>query len=414
MFPILGEMHGPRLAALADGLHAALDEASATEVSALSDSAVLDAVADLYRAEARTVALKAKLIGELDARNAYAVVGAQSATAWITHRCGVPGGVARRDVLLARSLRHLPATAARLADGDLGAAQAGRIADQHRNPRTRDAAEADDELLSNEAARLPWRLFVTVLAYWVQRVDPDGADAEAQDRKARRRLHLSRTFENCWAIDGLLDPVDGTIVDTALRRIEEELFAIDRTAAAQRLGRDPAVHELDRSHAQRRADALVEMARRASATPSGARRPAPLISILVGYETFAGPICELADRTVLAPTEVAALLDEAVIERAVYDGPSRVMDIGTQRRFTGALRRAIELRDRTCTHPYCDAPIWRCDVDHKIPWENHGPTTDWNGRLYCPFHNHQRQHRRGPPQSNEGRTPSAAPTGRAS
>ena len=67
------------------------------------------------------------------------------------------------------------------------------------------------------------------------------------------------------------------------------------------------------------------------------------------------------------------------------------MDIGEQRLFTGALRRAIELRDRTCTHAYCDAPVWRCDVDHRIPYAADGPTTQDNGRLYCPFHNHDRQ-----------------------
>lgn len=240
---------------------------------------------------------------------------------------------------------------------------------------------------------------MVLLAYWAQRVDPDGTDEEAEDRKARRWVHLSQTFSNMWALGGLLDPVAGALVHNALTRIAEELYAQDRAEAAQRLGRDPLLHELARTPQQRRADALQEMARRATAAPPRARRPAPLVTILVGYETFAGRICELADGTVLAPSDIAALRDEAVIERAVFDGPSRVMDIGTQRRFTGALRRAIELRDRTCTHPYCDAPAERCDGDHWIPHEAGGPTEDWNGRLHCPFHNHLRE-RRGPPDLN--------------
>jgi hypothetical protein len=95
----------------------------------------------------------------------------------------------------------------------------------------------------------------------------------------------------------------------------------------------------------------------------------------------------------VAPGDVAALLDEAVIERAVFDGPSRVMDIGRQRRFTGALRRAIALRDRECTHRHCDRPADRCDADHIEPWEAGGLTTQRNGRLLCPFHNHLRQRR---------------------
>ena len=362
-------------------------------MQALPDDELLAGVADVYRAEARVAALKARYVAELDSRQAYAAVGAQTATAWIRHRCRVPEGAARHDVALARSLRHRPSTEAALADGDIGAAQAAAIARHHRNPRTEAAVERDDAFLATEAGRLPWRSFTTVLAYWAQHADPDGTDDAAEARKARRHLHLSRTFEGEWIVNGLLDPVAGATVDAALRRIEDTMFAADRDEAGTSL-------LLKRTPAQRRADALVELARRASSAPPGARKPAPLVTVLVGYESFAGRICELADGTVLAPGDVAALLDRAVIERAVFDGPARVMEIGEQRFFTGALRRAIQLRDRTCTHEWCDRPADQCDVDHKLPWEWGGRTAAHNGRIYCPFHNHLRQ-RRGPPSLNE-------------
>ena len=382
-------MHVARTTALGDRLHDELDRALEVDVHTLTDSEVLDAVADVYRAEARTAALKARLVAEIDARNAFAAVGAQTAAAWVRHRCLVPDAAARHDVALARSLRHLPETAVKLADGDIGEAQAAAIARHHGNPRTEEAAERDEGLLAMHAATLRWSLFTRLLAYWAQRVDPDGTDDDAQARHARRRMHLSRTFDGAWVLDGLLGPVDGAVVDAALRRVEDELYAADRDREAL----------LARTPAQRRVDALVEMARRASGAPADARRPAPLVTVLVGYETFAGRICELADGTVVAPWDVAALLDECVIERAVFDGPSRVTDIGEQRRFTGALRRAIELRDRTCTHAWCEAPVERCDADHIVPWGADGPTTQGNGRLLCPFHNHLRQ-RRGPPEWN--------------
>ena len=188
-----------------------------------------------------------------------------------------------------------------------------------------------------------------------------------------------------WVLDGLLDPVSGAAVDEALHRITEEL---------RRAETDP----LAATAAQRRADALVELAHRASCTRPGARRPKPLVSVFVGYETFAGRICELADGTVLAPSDVSALLDEAVIERVVFDGPDRVMTVGMHRTFTGALRRAIEVRDRTCTHPYCDLRADRCDADHALPYIEGGPTEQGNGRMGCPFHNrHGKKPRRGPP-----------------
>ena len=151
--------------------------------------------------------------------------------------------------------------------------------------------------------------------------------------------------------------------------------------------------DLDRTPAQRRADALVEMATRARTAPADGRRPAPLFSVLAGYETFAGPLLELFNRTVLTPGIAARWLSDADIERIVFDGPSRVIDVGVQRRFfTGALKHAIEVRDRTCFHPSCDEAPLRPEIDHIHEASKGGPTTQENGRLGCGFHNRWRNH----------------------
>jgi len=72
----------------------------------------------------------------------------------------------------------------------------------------------------------------------------------------------------------------------------------------------------------------------------------------------------------------------------VFDGPSRVIEVSRKRRFTGALRRAIQVRDRRCQHPSgCDVPANRCDCDHIQPRSERGPTSQDNGRLLCPTHN---------------------------
>jgi 5-methylcytosine-specific restriction endonuclease McrA len=68
----------------------------------------------------------------------------------------------------------------------------------------------------------------------------------------------------------------------------------------------------------------------------------------------------------------------------------------TTRLFTGATRRAIEVRDRECTHPYCDQRLEDCEVDHIVPYAAGGPTTQENGRLLCPFHNRLRSQPPGP------------------
>ena len=152
--------------------------------------------------------------------------------------------------------------------------------------------------------------------------------------------------------------------------------------------------DLARTPAQRRADAMVEMARRAGATPPGARLPEPLVTVLVGYETFAGRICELANGTVLSPGSLLRLLERAWVERVVFDGPDRIKNIGVRRRlFTGATRRAVEVRDRECFHEFCEGRADECEIDHVQPYSVGGLTVEDNGRLACRYHNRLR-HRR--------------------
>ena len=75
-------------------------------------------------------------------------------------------------------------------------------------------------------------------------------------------------------------------------------------------------------------------------------------------------------------------------EVVLFDGPSTVVSVSNKRLFTGALRRAIEVRDRHCQHPSgCDEPADRCDVDHIVPASRGGPTSQGNGRLECKVHN---------------------------
>ena len=110
--------------------------------------------------------------------------------------------------------------------------------------------------------------------------------------------------------------------------------------------------------------------------------------------TFAGRICELANGTVLSPGSLLRWLDQAWVERVVFDGPDRVKNLGVRRRlFTGATRRAVEVRDRECFHEFCDRPADECQIDHVQPYSAGGPTVEDNGRVACGDHNRQR-HRR--------------------
>ncbi len=253
-----------------------------------------------------------------------------------------------------------------------------------RTPATEEAMDRDEDMLVSDAANLPLSSFTRVLAYWHQHADPDGTEETATDQRQRRRrrLHLSQSFEGMWFGDFVLDPIAGSIVYKALRRIEDELFEADWAEARSRLGDGAGVADLARTPSQRRADALAEMARRAGTAPADGRRPEPLFTVLVGYETLAGRVCELANGTVVSPGSLVDWLGEAWVERVVFDGASRVMDVGVAARlFSGATRRAVEVRDRQCFHEYCELPAEQCQIDHVQPWAAGGrrwpPTDGW-------------------------------------
>jgi hypothetical protein len=126
--------------------------------------------------------------------------------------------------------------------------------------------------------------------------------------------------------------------------------------------------------------------------------------------TFKGRVCELADRIVITPGALASLLDEALIERVVFDGPSRVIDVGRARRFSGAVRRALDVLDRGCTHEGCDMPAERCQGDHVQPWSRGGHTDPDNGQLRCAYHNRWRwEHGDGDPLAPPPRRPHPKP-----
>jgi hypothetical protein len=122
-------------------------------------------------------------------------------------------------------------------------------------------------------------------------------------------------------------------------------------------------------------------------------------------------VCQLADGTVVTPGTVASLLGEAWIERVVFDGPSRVVDLGQARRFTGGARRALEIRDRHCSHPGCDESAQRCQGDHIQPWSTGGPTTPDNGQLRCGYHNRWRWQHPDPDHPPEPAQPPDPPPG---
>jgi hypothetical protein len=355
-------------------LDKAIDALSTLDPDALSDAELDEAVVALQRQRNRLGAVAARVLGRWDRRRVWASDQSRSAATRLARdtRCSIT--TARVELRRARQLQSMPATAAAVTNGDLSLDHIDLLG--RANQPWRDLVFADHEpTLVAECAKLRFPQAKRVVDYWCQRADAEGAESEAQRQRDRAHLHASPTLDGEVVVNGVLDPVGGTIVVNELVRLERRLYLADR--------REGVV----RTAAQRRAAALVEMATRSATVPAKGKRPRPLFTVLVGDESFTR-MCELANGQVITPGTLVPWLGTAELETVLFDGPTTVISVSKRRRFTGALRRAIQVRDRHCQHPSgCDEPAERCDVDHTIPVADNGPTDQFSGRIKCWPHN---------------------------
>ncbi len=354
-----------------------------TEVAVLSSTVAKLAEAAHIRA-----------VGRLDASGAWADDGSRSAAAWVAWHVGLAKGRAGTLVKCARQLRDMPGTEAAMAAGRLTVDHVRLLANAHRADP--DAFAHDEDRLIDAAVRVLFSGFERLIRYWVYAHAADACEADAAAIHDQRRVDASRSIDGIIFVDAMLDPITGEIFLRELERLEQELFEADWAEARERLGDAAVAADLRRTPKQRRADALREMAARSAAKPADATEPRVLLHVVAGDRSVE-QMCELSDGTVVTPGQVLPMLRWADVARVVFDGPSRVLDVGVRQRvFSGATRVAVERRDHTCQHPGCDVPAEACEIDHVVPYEEGGLTVQANGRCYCPFH-HRWHHRRRQP-----------------
>jgi hypothetical protein len=343
----------------------------------------------LRREQARLAAVVAEHTAAFEARQGYAEDGSRSATDWIAVHARLPRGPVAGEVGDARRLRTMPHTRAAFRTGNLSAAHVRVLARLAGHPRAGRHFPDGEAHLVDEGRRLRFDDWQRLCDYWRDAADPDGPEQRHGRDTDLRRFRIGVGLDGVGHADGYLTPVATAAVNGALERIERELFAADWAAARAVHGDDTTATHLARTSAQRRHDALVEMATRALTAPADGKRPAPLVTVMVDFDTFAGRVCELAAGTVIAPGAVAELLghDETLIQRVVADGTNRVRDISSARSFRGTLRRVLDVVHRRCEHKTCFVPADQCQGDHIHAWSEGGLTTQDNGRLGCGPHN---------------------------
>ena len=379
-----------------DTLRMGIKELAQLDPGDVCDEELRDAVVELAELRDAFAAADARLHRMFDTRRVWEADGARCGGAWLARRTRAPKQECGQRLRLGRACDDLPVAAQAWAAGEIGAAHVRRLA-QARNPRTAALLGRDEAMLVDQARTLTFAEFEAAVDYWLQHADPDGADDTELERRSRRKLSLDETFTGMFSGHMLLDPVSGAVVTAELRRLEQELFETDWKHAKHQLGRDPRPQELGRTPDQRRADAVVEMAIRSATAPAGGKRPKPLFTLLLGAEKF-NHLCQLGTGQVVAPAAALPWLDDAQLERILFDGTGeRALNVSRKRSFSGALRRVLEVRDRQCGHEYCDIPAEQCQGDHITPYSAGGLTSQENGRPQCGPHNRAR-HKRPPPE----------------
>lgn len=332
----------------------------------------------LVALENQVVAWKLQAVAAFDAAGGAQTEGFRTTGDWLQKRARVADGGA--TVHTARDLRDvLPATAAALAEGSISAEHVRAIR-RGRRMFGADFQKVETTVVDYATRRTPRELRI-MIDRMIQQYCPDGSEDEAEVRRQKRKVFLSQSLGGWWHLTGLLDPVTGEKLNTALQSLEGCVGPDDQ-----------------RSPGARRADALAELAERAMDTTDRPTGYGHLTLVLTPEQARTGldvrwPSGALASRTDVAVQTCSAEVTY-VVGIPTDDVHWQPLDVGFAHRYaTPAQRRALAVRDGSgCAHPGCTVPGWRCVAHHIRPWNEGGPSDLSNLVLLCRFH-HRETHR---------------------
>ncbi len=317
-----------------------------------------------------------------DSHDGFASAGALSAVSWLRWQCRLSPWAATEHLAVARQLGSLPQTEAAFARGDIGYSHAAVIARTADDIGDEQAQKREVDFLASAKELDPGRFWKAAreLRYML---DAAGALNDANRAHKRRSLWVRETFDGFYLVDGRLDAEGGAIVQTALNALSA-----------------PAANDC-RSACQRRADALVELARRqldSGGLPEVAGQR-PHLTVTASMETLMaipGHQAGALGRGDVVPSEtVRRLACDAALTRVLLSSDGQPLDVGrTTRTAPPALRRALVTRDRGCRFPSCDRPSDWTDCHHLKHWADGGETNLANVILLCRRH-HRKVHEEG-------------------
>ncbi|MEO6988769.1 MAG: hypothetical protein ABI239_08980 [Aquihabitans sp.] len=354
----------------------------------------VDAVRALAALSGQVDAALSRHAAGFDAHMDYVDDGARTAFGWMGARTEIPTGTAKAVVTRGRALRSCPILEDAYRCGVIGTAKV-RDALAAREGVEALFAEQEQVVVSIIAGLTvlgahkyldKWR--ATALA--TIGADDDKAPADV----AANSLHLSRTFEKRWAINGDLDVTGGAELEGMLAAEITAKFASGEYRADDGL-----------LLSQRKAQALMALCRRGALASTVAGELRPSVSIFIDLASLLGlPVrdprellqrrCQLADGTVVPLSKVLELSADATLNAVLgvfgIEGKFHpVGEIRDTRSANARQRRALAVRDQGCIFTGCDRPAAWSQAHHVDTWHATHQTTVPRLALLCSFHHHR-------------------------
>ncbi len=233
-----------------------LDELAAADLDTLSDGELDTLTIGLERARSRLALIAAIPLARWDARAVWVTDGSRNASCRLSRDTRSSINTARRQLVRAHHLADMAPTAAAILAGELSIDHFDLFA-LARSDREAHFAR-DEQTLVAECSKLRFGDAVQVANYWKYRADAERTETEAAERN---KLHAATTLGGTVVLNGELDAVSGAVVTNELDRLMRQIKFED-----VQLG-------VGRTVTQRRAAALVEMARRSSGATGLSARP---------------------------------------------------------------------------------------------------------------------------------------------
>ncbi|MEM7093219.1 MAG: HNH endonuclease signature motif containing protein [Actinomycetota bacterium] len=336
--------------------------------------------------------------------------GHVSAKVMMAHLGGVSGPEAFR---LDRIRRMVSGRADRVARawraGDLGIDRAVLLAKVYANPRVRDQFCTDQDWFVAQARKLSFPKLERRIARWIELADADGPSPAPDPTHERRDATLTQDhFSRAWNGRMSMGSLAGSRFAEVFGAYTDAEFELDCQAArdlAASQGRESTADDLPRRAAQRRADALCQMAEDAAANTTTSVRTKRVHNLVWQAESleellrrWAGGIPRPLDPDLLGLTDLdgnpldcahgVADLTVSAFRRVVQTPASVTIDLSQEHRlYVGLARLGVELQADECYWPGCHRPVTHCQIDHLRPAARGGLTEQANGAPACFRHN---------------------------